>query len=95
MKLFGLLIPSFRKGVSVIVADPVCARGQNAANIFRYLDPKDEYKQSIYGSLKKGSKGRIVTMIKYQDSEGNASIYCGVLIKEVLYAIDESRLARA
>ncbi|QMV40501.1 hypothetical protein [Cohnella cholangitidis] len=95
MKLFGLLVPSFRKGVSVIIADPVCARGQSAENIFRYLDPKNEYKRNLYGPLKKGAKGRIVAMIKYKDAAGETNIYCGVLIKEILYAVDESRLARA
>lgn len=95
MRLFGIHIPLFRKGVTVLVADSTCARGQAAERIFKYLDPKDQYKKKMYGSLKNGARGKIVSLIKYRDEAGHVSIYYGVLIKDILFAIEESRLARA
>ncbi|MEQ7052186.1 hypothetical protein [Paenibacillus alvei] len=94
MRLFGLHIPLYRKGVTVLVADPTFARGQAAELIFKYLDPKDKYKKKMYGSLKKGAKGKIVSLMKYRDEAGHVSVYYGVLIKDILFAIEESRLAR-
>ncbi|RED52807.1 hypothetical protein [Cohnella lupini] len=95
MKLLGLLIPTFRKGTSVIVEEATCARGAIAENLFRYLDPNRKYKGMLYGSPKRGAKGLVVSLIKYKEASGETSIYCGVLIKEQLYAIEESRLTRA
>lgn len=95
MKLFGLLIPNFRKGISVNITDPTSARGTIAEDIFRYLDPDNKYKRSLYVSPKRGAKGHIVSLIKYVDSSGESNIYYGVLIKDQLYAMKESTLVRA
>ncbi|OBY77773.1 hypothetical protein BBG47_19990 [Paenibacillus sp. KS1] len=95
MRLFGIHIPLYRKGMTVLVAVPTCARGQAAELIFEYLDPKDQYKTNMYGSLKKGARGKIVSLMKYRDEAGHVSIYYGVLMKDMLFAIEESRLARA
>lgn len=95
MKLFGLLIPTYRKGTSVIITDPTSARGASAEDLFRYLDPENKYKRSLYISPKRGVKGHIVTLIKYTDSFGISNIYYGVLIKDQLYAMEESKLVRA
>ncbi|GFN30939.1 hypothetical protein [Paenibacillus xylaniclasticus] len=94
MKLFGLLIPAYRQGSSVVVADPVCARGQVAEHLFQWLDKKNEYKHNLYGSPKRGAVGQIKSIMKYKDSEGSTFIYYGVVVKNLLYAIEESRLAR-
>lgn len=95
MKLFGMLIPVFRKGASVIVIDASCARGTMAETIFQHLDPDQQYKRSLYGTPKRGSKGSIVALMKYKEASGESHIYCGVLIKDQLHAMEESRLTRA
>ena len=95
MKLFGFLFPSFRKGTSVIVASPTCARGEMAELLFEFLDPSNKYRRNLYGAIKRNAKGHIVSLMKYKDPEGDSYIYYGVLIKEVLYAIEEDRLTRA
>lgn len=94
MKLFGLLIPAYRKGISVTIMDPVCARGPVAEQLFPFLDKKNEYQHNLYGSLKRGAVGQIKSVMKYKDNEGAWAIYYGVAIKNTLYAIEESRLAR-
>jgi|GEM_PF-1332547 len=94
MKWFGLLMPAYRKGTSVVIVDPVCARGPMAERLFQWLDKKNEYPHNLYGSLKKGTAGQIQSVIKYKDHGGACSIYYGVAIKNRLYAIEESRLAR-
>jgi len=95
MRLFGWLIPSFRKGTYVIVADPVCARGHEAESVFAYLDPQIKYDRNLYGMPKRQAKGLIVSLIKYKTTAGTETIYYGVLIKNILYAIDEAHLERA
>lgn len=95
MILFGMNIPSFRKGTSVKIADPACAKGPKAQTMFALLDPKEKHKKSPYGAPKKGAIGKIVSIIKYKSPEGETSIYYGVLVKEVLYALEEDKLAKA
>ncbi|MBO9597425.1 MAG: hypothetical protein J7559_06355 [Cohnella sp.] len=95
MILFGLNIPSFRRGTIVKIADPACAKGPKAEMMFSLLDPKMKHKKSPYGSPKKGAAGKIVSVIKYKSPEGETFIYYGVLVKDILYALEEDKLARA
>ncbi|WP_027088415.1 hypothetical protein [Cohnella panacarvi] len=95
MILLGLNIPSFRKGTSVKIADPACAKGAKAEMMFAVLDPKEKHKKSPYGTPKKGAVGKIVSIMKFKSPEGEVSIYYGVLVKDVLYALAEDKLARA
>ena len=95
MKFFGLLVPTLRKGTYVIVSDPSCARGATAEKILKHLDPKDKYKKSFYVPPKRGSKGIIVSLIKYSEPNGASLIYYGVLVKDILYAFPEEKLAKA
>ncbi|XID94288.1 hypothetical protein ACF3MZ_07125 [Paenibacillaceae bacterium WGS1546] len=95
MKLFGWHIPVYRKGATVILADGACARGRTAERLFACLDPGSQFKRNLYGSPKRGAKGRIVSLMKVKDAAGASYIYYGVLVKDVLYAVEESRLARA
>ncbi|MCD1257378.1 hypothetical protein B5M42_000825 [Paenibacillus athensensis] len=95
MRLFGWLIPSFRKGTYVIVDDPACARGKEAETIFAYLDPQSKYDHNLYGIPKRHSKGLVISLIRYKNTAGTETIYYGVLLRNILYAIEEAHLARA
>ncbi|QGQ98787.1 hypothetical protein EHS13_29885 [Paenibacillus psychroresistens] len=95
MNIFGLLIPSFRKGTYVVVKEATCIRGKEAELLFQHLDPANKYARNLYGFPKRGSKGIIVALIKYKNTLGSTSIYYGVLIKETLYAFEEKDLVRA
>ncbi|THF73912.1 hypothetical protein [Cohnella fermenti] len=94
MRIFGLLLPAYWKGTTVRIADPASARGKEAELLFRHLDAKEQYKRSVYVSPKRGATGRIVSLMKYKSPEGSPFIYYGVLVKDVLYALEESRLAK-
>jgi hypothetical protein len=95
MKLFGWQIPVYRKGTIVSIAESVCARGSMAEELFSYLDPQCKFKRNLYGSLKRGTKGKIISLMKYKEPTGDSFIYYGVLVKDVLFAIEEGKLARA
>lgn len=94
MKLFGWHIPVYRKGTTVTLSDAACARGRTAEELFACLDPGSKFKRNLYGSPKRGARGKIVSLMKVKDA-GTSYIYYGVLVKDVLYAVEESRLARA
>ena len=95
MKLFGLFIPTFNKGTLVMVTDTSCAKGEQAELIFKYLDPKKQYKHNLYLVPKRKSLGKVVSRMKYTDAAGQSAIYYGVLIKDLLFAIEENGLTKA
>lgn len=95
MKLFGMLIPSYRKGTYVIVSEPACVKGKDAELLYSHLDSLNKYKRNSYGMPKRDSKGMVVSLMKSKNASGDACIYYGVVIKDILYAIEEKGLARA
>jgi hypothetical protein len=92
MRIFGMLVPSFRVGNVAYISDP----GQ-------CFKPSDDLKKLLaikgneftqYPFIQSGTKVKVVSMAKSSFVDQGKKICYGVLVKDKVHAVTEDALSR-